>query len=354
MQIHPRTFLLTAVALLAPAAAQTDDFDSGTNPNGWSFNVIPPDVLEPTGGNPGGWLRNPLVDSFAPILTTGAGNTSPFTGDYRASGVTRISIDARTDGAAFGAGGREFSLLLRDTKGTAMVDDDDYVYFVGPLVPQVGQGWSSYSFDIPSQSNDILPAGWTGGWSGDTENLRPGVTWTDIISSVDAVEFWWLNPSFFAIFQQWDVGVDNISIETGGLGTAYCSRATQNSTGMPASIAATGSDAVTDNALTLAVTSLPPHTFGYFLNSRTQGSVTPPGAQGPLCLGGSIGRFDAQIWNSGASGEAMLTLDLTALPTPTGAVAAQAGETWNFQAWFRDANPMVVSNLSDAVSVTLR
>ena len=31
--------------------------------------------------------------------------------------------------------------------------------------------------------------------------------------------------------------------------------------------------------------------------------------------------------------------------------SAQAGETWNFQAWSRDLNPNPTSNLTDAVSV---
>lgn len=115
--------------------------------------------------------------------------------------------------ADFGAGGRNFSLLLRDTKGTASnPDDDDYAYYVGPLVPQVGQGWVSYDFPVPSQSTESVPAGWTGGWAGDAEHFRPGVDWNDVITHADSVEFWWLNPAFFAIFQQWDVGVDNVRV----------------------------------------------------------------------------------------------------------------------------------------------
>jgi len=73
-----------------------------------------------------------------------------------------------------------------------------------------------------------------------------------------------------------------------------------------------------------------------------------------LCLGGSIGRFvgPGQVMNSGASGSFTLTVDLSALPTPTGLVTAQPGETWNFQAWYRDANPGPTSNFTDAVAVT--
>ncbi len=212
-----RKFLIPAllVAGVATASAETvtDTFDGGTNIGHWTFGVTVPDTIEDSGGNPGAWLRNRGIVSFAPILRNEFGSDSPFVGDYRARQVTSISIDARTDFASFGAAGREFSLLLRDTKGTFDVDDDDYAYYVGEIVPQPGQGWVSYNFDIPSQSNDAVPAGWRGGWVGDGENFRPGVEWRDVISSVDQVEFWWLNPSFFALIQDWDVGVDNVSID---------------------------------------------------------------------------------------------------------------------------------------------
>ncbi len=108
-----------ALVLLAPAAlAQVDDFDGGANPNGWTFAVSPPDVIESSGGNPGGWLHNATVDSFAPILQIGAGATSAFVGNLRAKGVTRMGLDAITNSATFGADGRNLAILLRDTKGT--------------------------------------------------------------------------------------------------------------------------------------------------------------------------------------------------------------------------------------------
>ena len=208
---------LTSVVLFFAAAAQAqtfvDTFEGGTNTAGWTFNSLSPDVIEPTGGNPGAWLHNPGLDTFAPILTNTPTIPSLFTGNLRARGVTNIGIDAITNSATFGAGGRQFSLLLRNIRGTPNdPDDDDYAYFVGPLVPQVGEGWKSFNFNVPSQNTSAVPAGWSGGHAGDPENFRPGVTWNDVITNVDVVEFWWLHPAFFAIFQQWDVGVDNVSV----------------------------------------------------------------------------------------------------------------------------------------------
>ena len=69
-----------------------------------------------------------------------------------------------------------------------------------------------------------------------------------------------------------------------------------------------------------------------------------------------MGRYNrpGQIISSGPTGSILFPIDLTAIPTPTGLVPALSGETWNFQAWYRDVNPTATSNFTDAVSVTFR
>ena len=141
------------------------------------------------------------------------------------------------------------------------------------------------------------------------------------------------------------------------LGTNYCDPAVPNSTGQSASMSAIGSQFIVDQELTLETTGLPQHVFGFYLCSQTQGMVTGPGgSQGNLCLGGAIGRFNetAQIFNTASEGYGSLIVDLAALPTPTTPVAATAGQTWNFQAWYRDDNPSSTSNFSDAIAVTFQ
>ena len=347
---------LPTALILAGAVQANDDFDNGTNPSGWSFNVNTPDVIEMSGGNPSGWLHNPFVASFAPIVHNDPSIVSPFNGDFRAAGVSRISVDAITNSVNFGNTGFEFSILLRDTKGTAMVDDDDYAYYVGPETPQPGNGWKSFSFDIPSQSGDAVPTGWKGGWVGDGENFRPGVEWSDVIANVDQVEFWWLNPSFFAIIQDWDVGIDNVNIEVAQpVGTNYCGPAVANSSGGPASMSAIGSDAVADNNLVLHAEGMPTNQFGYFVASLTQGFVpNPGGSQGNLCILGNMARFNSQIANSGAGGSISALIDINAIPLGTGPVGIAPGETWNFQAWFRDLNPTTTSNFTDGIAITFQ
>jgi hypothetical protein len=216
------TLILAAVVLLmvAPnAGAETfvDDFEGGANETGWAF-IQGGDVIEATGGNPGFWLHQPYYDTFAPILDSAWGASTPFAGDYRAQGVSQIGIDAVTINNSYGSStGFQFALLLRDTNGTpANFEDDDYAYAYFEQCPLVGEGWVHYDFGIPSQETDPVPPGWTGGYYGDLESFRPGVDWNDVITSVDRVEFWWIHPAWAAMFQQWDVGADNISITFGG------------------------------------------------------------------------------------------------------------------------------------------
>lgn len=197
--------------LVAQSGTATDTFDQGTNPNGWNF--APWDVIETAGGNPNGWLHGDQLDTFYPILESGAAPGWPWISDYAVTGVTRISLDAQTLHTDFPvAGGFQLTLLLRDTKGTANVDDDDYAYSVGPEIPLPGAGWKHFDFSVPSRSAVSPPPGWKGGWAGDGDNFRPGVTWQDLMSDVKRIEIWWSDPTRFAIFQNWGVGVDNLEI----------------------------------------------------------------------------------------------------------------------------------------------
>jgi hypothetical protein len=45
-------------------------------------------------------------------------------------------------------------------------------------------------------------------------------------------------------------------------------------------------------------------------------------------------------------------LDLTQHPTPTGFVSVVAGESWSFQAWYRDSiGGVATSNFTDGLEV---
>lgn len=136
-------------------------------------------------------------------------------------------------------------------------------------------------------------------------------------------------------------------------GTAVCGPAAQNSTGVPARMLAFGHVTPTSTDLELRTVGLPPHVLGIYAASGTLGPPFPLlGSSGSLCLRGSIGRYDgpAQILDAGPGGEFRLALDPGAIEQPNGPVPAQAGETWAFQAWYRDVvGGAATSNLSDAL-----
>ena len=136
------------------------------------------------------------------------------------------------------------------------------------------------------------------------------------------------------------------------IGDNYCTPAAQHSGNDWARLNAIGFRDVADNDLRLRTTRMPQNTIGMIVASQSQG-FTPGagGGQGTLCISGSALRMESTLFNSGTSGAREVLVDLTSFPPPyNGAVLA--GQTWNFQTWFRDANPQPTSNFSSATSVT--
>ncbi|QDV05915.1 hypothetical protein Poly30_14180 [Planctomycetes bacterium Poly30] len=140
----------------------------------------------------------------------------------------------------------------------------------------------------------------------------------------------------------------------GSVGSNYCT-ANANSTGVSARIGASGSNVAVTNDLTLEASDLPAFSFAFFITSQTQTFVmNPAGSAGNLCVGGAVGRYvgPGQIQQAGTAGTISLGLDLAMTPQPNGFVSIAAGETWNFQAWYRDAvGGTPTSNFTDGYSV---
>lgn len=133
------------------------------------------------------------------------------------------------------------------------------------------------------------------------------------------------------------------------IGSDYCS-SNPNSTGATAMLVGSGSATLAADSLTLNVANLPVSQVGYFLLSDAQGNVPGfGGSQGVLCLGAPILRFATDILKADASGQVSFAVDFGALP---GGTVFQAGETWNFQLWYRDVNPTSTSNTSNGLAVT--
>ncbi len=121
--------------------------------------------------------------------------------------------------------------------------------------------------------------------------------------------------------------------------SGFCS-GVANSTGNPSEITGFGSTVVSQNDVTLSVTSLPQNSLGYFIVGPDPGATfNPGGSTGTLCISGAIGRYAGNVLNTGTSGAVSFSVDLTALPSPTGNVAVLPTEDWVFQFWHRDTTP---------------
>ena len=134
----------------------------------------------------------------------------------------------------------------------------------------------------------------------------------------------------------------------------YCT-ANPNSTGLLAVMSVSGSPIITDNDFTLTASQMPAFEWGYFLMAETQG-FTPNvgGSSGSLCLGSPFYKFNkapmGQVLNSKGGGTFSFTTDLTNLPQ---GVVFMIGETWDFQAWYRDGAAST-SNFTDGIEVMFR
>lgn len=154
-----------------------------------------------------------------------------------------------------------------------------------------------------------------------------------------------------------EAAIDDLSVtdlDCGPPGGSYCD-GVPNSTGQIAEISSSGSNSIALNDLSLIASGMPSNQFALFIASDGQTFVpNVGGGQGNLCVGPTIGRYLAQFGNTGPFGTLNLSVDANAIVTASGTVAALPGDTFNFQCWFRDANPGATSNLTRGFSVTFQ
>lgn len=116
---------------------------------------------------------------------------------------------------------------------------------------------------------------------------------------------------------------------------AYCVD-NANSTGFPATLYWAGTPSVTGGGFTLLAQSAVPSQFGLFYYGPIQ--TQAPFGHGFRCVGsGLLGTFRLYpAIQSDAFGDAQRVLDWGSAPVGIGAGEIRAGETWNFQYWYRD------------------
>lgn len=238
--------------------------------------------------------------------------------------------------------GHHFAVAYHRNFGTSATDYD--VYIAGVYLTQgslfVSEGPLNLAFSGTFEGNTELCARYSAGLVSDFF----GVAWVDY-SPTNGGDI--------------EGGLYELPDDFGqSIGSTYCP-ALPNSSGTFARMRADGAGLVVLTDVRLTAWQLPLNSTLFFATSMTQGFVANPGGSaGNLCLGGAIGRFvgPGQVLNSGAQGQASLQLDLSNHPTPTGSVSVVQGNTWNYQAWFRDTAPGggSTSNFTDAVALTYR
>jgi len=201
--------------LAAPPGSHrfSENFEGGNNTGGWTFGNAFFERVEPVGGNPGAYLRNEFLDTFAPSARTTLGVDSPFVGDYRARGVSVVEADLVLFYVDFAAQGRPLTVVLYSDAGTPDDSSDDCsVYRVGGKPgPQPNGQWNRYRFRVPSSSVTAPPRWAAQGCAGRTVDEA----WNLVITDVDQLRFFVGDPELFYVFQVWDIGLDNPSISWG-------------------------------------------------------------------------------------------------------------------------------------------
>ncbi len=178
---------------------------------------------------------------------------------------------------------------------------------------------------------------------------EPGNYWTSTAGSFDRIIILFLNSG--------GVGVDEIAFAgcgSGNIGTPICA-GEPNSTGFGAELGLVGSAVLADMDLTVTIDGLPFNSVGYVVTSMEQNFVMNPGGSlGNLCIASFVmGRFANNVLDSGMTGSASFSPDLTAFPTPTGSEPVMVGDTRYFQHWYRDTSGGApVTNFSSASCLT--
>lgn len=291
-------------------------------------------------------------------------------------GVLHVSNDGGVTWSSSANGGPRSHYFY----GSAVLvdpQDPDHAYFAGAgystaAVRETTDGgatWQARSSGLPSTlihdiafspdgSGDLFAAGESGAYHYDAQTR----TWSDALGADAPVTTYWsvetVEGSSRVRFGTYGRGIWDLALvgDGGEVGDRYCGPAVVNASIQAAEIRGTGSPFLADDDLTLTASKMPPNTFGFFIVSPNPGEFPTPGSSvGTLCLDAPFGRYFTHILNSGTTGSFSMAVDTSAIPQPSQVVAAEVGQTWYFQAWFRDVySNLSSSNFTDGLAVRFR
>lgn len=196
----------------ASVAAQTTVVTFEKGADGWDGNGS----IEADGGNPGANAHF-FIENFGIEFRTSS-NTA-FIGDLTASDAITVGIDSKVDSITFEGNEVSRNMIVEFRSHALAVDGYPYTsvwYNLGVL--QAGPDWLTFSVTF-NPGEQELPQGWGGYGAEDPVTfepvLPPGVTFADVMASVDELAFTTYEPGWFYGFTIFDVRIDNLSIDRG-------------------------------------------------------------------------------------------------------------------------------------------
>jgi hypothetical protein len=198
----------------------TETYGWGTRDVGhWSLttNDLRSRVIEPTGGNPGGYLYGevaspiPTWSTASLRLDPDSGTNSIFVGNYFANHIRRITADLCVYQAGSWSASRTVTLQLvrLDVADGTIALEATYSL---PDMPDVPDGWQRYEFPVDARSATIPP-----GWSLERGDGTPAsdADWAVLMHQIDFVGFgFWKMGYMYPALGLWELGIDNIHIGT--------------------------------------------------------------------------------------------------------------------------------------------
>ena len=328
-----RSFELSGELTAGVRTVASFDFEASGN-QGWS-------VAAPNDASTGNWeVGDPVGTTAQPENdnTPGAGTRCWFTGQGSVGGglgandvdggrTTLLSPVFDLDGAISGT--LSFARWYSNDAGASPNAD----VFEVDLSADGGATWTNALTVGPAG------AGTSGGWIETTVDIGASIPLTaDVRVRFIASD---LGSGSIVEAAIDDVAVFAVDPPTCPPPANYCVGGV-NGFGTSATMAASGSQDVDDQDLTLGVFGAAPSQFGLFFYGPSQAS-TPLG-NGTLCVGGNINRLP--VIGTGPFGGAQQPLGFGSLPAPIA-----NGDVWNFQFWYRDIVGSG-SNLSDGLQIT--
>ena len=369
--------------LAGTAQAQiTEDFESG-NADNWRMDfdgtyngfAVPaiPATHVPSGGNPGGYIQFQQIQSQTDTWFLNGELATSWKGDLRAAGVQGVDMDMRYVGNS--PWGMHMYVVLGDDMGTPELTDDILIWspydpgaysFAGFGVALPENTWNSVHWDM-DLSSTTLPANWTVWSYTGTNSGDDNADWNAVVQDVDYVAF--INGAPWGGFTLGfvDIDFDNLSLDTGAVGTSRCfcdgsgtaapcgnagaagNGCANGANGAGSNLSAVGINSAAASTVVLNATGAPAGNPGLFF----QGDTTINSGNGQIfndglrCAGVNIIRL--QVRTTDANGDATSTIDIA----NRGGV--NAGETKSYQFWYRDPQGSPCggnSNLSNALEIT--